>query len=57
MVHLDFARCPLVLFFGGGEENAAAPHFPPLPFFDSNPVAERSRGHFDRLAELRVIKL
>jgi len=34
------------LLIKGGDENAAAPHFHPLPLFASNPVAERSRGHF-----------
>jgi hypothetical protein len=33
----------------GGEENAAAPHFPPLLKLTANPEAERSRGHFELL--------
>jgi hypothetical protein len=33
----------------GGEENAAAPHFPPLLKLTGNPEAERSRGHFELL--------
>jgi len=30
---LDLARPPNSWFILGGEENAAAPHFPPLPNF------------------------
>jgi hypothetical protein len=45
--------------FRGEEENAAAPHFPPLPVLACNPVAERSRGHFlitGKEADIQIIK-
>jgi hypothetical protein len=47
------------IVFGGEEENAAQPHFPPLPVLACNPVAERSRGRFlitGKEAEIQIKK-
>jgi hypothetical protein len=41
---LDFARPPDSVLMIGAEENAAAPHFPPLPNLKDPTVTERSRG-------------